>query len=820
MQEVRCAPLHQAATRGHVGVAELLIKAGAQVDIRDEFGRAPLHMAAVGGHVGVAELLLKAGAQVDSRDEGGSVPLHWAASGGHVGVAELLLKAGAQVDSRDETGGVPLHKAATKGHVGVAELLLKAGAQVDSRDGAGNTPLSLAAYGGHVGVAEILVAAGAQMDSENKVGETPKDIAASKDVLNDFLFENKDDVLKGRKMILELFETGKVMGPVCCTVGPGGGALQTASCTVSVPRDAVSTETEITCQVLNPNDVTLPLKDGEMLVSDIIELGPHGTTFSEPVTVKMQYSRTSVDGEREAVMWATKDKWHWMQLKPNEKSEVTVAVYVDHFATFAVVSQLKQDQFSVPTEGGTLISTTQPAVKINFPKQAIDTRTEVKLQVQDVPRRAIEDMKAVHHSTRGLIGTSPIVEVKSTEDSTIQFKNPVTVQVPHPENYMHIQHAHPTKLRVQSEDEVESWVDVTEEANVRVTPQGLVEFDVLRSSRWIAMLVEDSYEKTEEIGPIPLQLCKWLQQCDVQFIVMQPKCNPKQLLIECTEARETEEKHARLSQQSYKGPLPSDIVRLFEGQQVQVSLEGNLSFSQIGNNSATEQHITFHSQRFNRLQVLVKAEDGEEGYEGQGYVVFYELPCVVVEPTRRSEVRQALQGEKPDGDIQPPQKLCQLPIHVPYTPPRLTEQRSEQVTSRTATEAPGPQAPWSLCMWMSSCCHICRTRTTTSSYRTLEMDHYEIHGDNEDGVRRHFFFVKENVSAAWKDLSYHLGFTSADEDNIASRNLDDKSCCMDLLNEWLNRKGENATFGVLVQALEDAGLQKVADDLNRRNCQS
>ncbi|CAH1249820.1 ANKRD1 [Branchiostoma lanceolatum] len=175
------------------------------------YGPTALHNAADKGHVGVAELLLKAGAQVDSRDLIEATPLHWAAEEGHVGVAELLLKAGAQVDSWDRVEATPLHKAADKGHVGVAELLLKAGAQVDSRDLNEVTPLHKAASEGHVGVAELLLKAGAQVDSRGWDGKTPKDIAESQIVhLKHFWMDDghRIPVLDGRKKILELFATG------------------------------------------------------------------------------------------------------------------------------------------------------------------------------------------------------------------------------------------------------------------------------------------------------------------------------------------------------------------------------------------------------------------------------------------------------------------------------------------------------------------------------------------------------------------------------------------------------------------------------------
>ncbi|XP_035671945.1 NLR family CARD domain-containing protein 4-like [Branchiostoma floridae] len=83
------------------------------------------------------------------------------------------------------------------------------------------------------------------------------------------------------------------------------------------------------------------------------------------------------------------------------------------------------------------------------------------------------------------------------------------------------------------------------------------------------------------------------------------------------------------------------------------------------------------------------------------------------------------------------------------------------------------------------------------------------------GVRQYFFIVKEEVSSDWKDLAFHLGFERADTDNIAGRNRDDKSRCMDLLEEWLKRNGERATIEVLKEALSEAMLQSTVDSLEK-----
>eukprot|EP00058_Branchiostoma_floridae_P013885 XP_002599373.1 hypothetical protein BRAFLDRAFT_64269 [Branchiostoma floridae] len=72
---------------------------------------------------------------------------------------------------------------------------------------------------------------------------------------------------------------------------------------------------------------------------------------------------------------------------------------------------------------------------------------------------------------------------------------------------------------------------------------------------------------------------------------------------------------------------------------------------------------------------------------------------------------------------------------------------------------------------------------------------------------------QNRVSADWKDLAWCLGFRRPDIDNIDTKHRDDKSRCMELLQEWHKLKGNAATIHVLIKALQDAELQHVVDSL-------
>src|SRR5262245_12579895 len=100
----RAGRLIAACFEGEVELARrLLAEEPALWRARDsELESTPLHISAHRGHLGIVDALLEAGADVQAREGcSGTTALHWAAEGGKVDVAERLLEAGADLKLRD-----------------------------------------------------------------------------------------------------------------------------------------------------------------------------------------------------------------------------------------------------------------------------------------------------------------------------------------------------------------------------------------------------------------------------------------------------------------------------------------------------------------------------------------------------------------------------------------------------------------------------------------------------------------------------------------------------------------------------------------------
>lgn len=113
-------PLMLAALRGYIDVCRALVKRDADVN---KPGWAPLHYAASGGHLEVIRLLLDNHAYIDAESPNGSTPLMMAAMYGSVEAVQLLAEYGADLGIKNELGLTALDFARRGGKPDSATLL-------------------------------------------------------------------------------------------------------------------------------------------------------------------------------------------------------------------------------------------------------------------------------------------------------------------------------------------------------------------------------------------------------------------------------------------------------------------------------------------------------------------------------------------------------------------------------------------------------------------------------------------------------------------------------------------------------------------------
>ncbi len=132
----RATSLHYAVFCGMYDIATfLIIERSQDVNARGfDKKETPLHVASRHGHVGIAQLLLKHGADAEAQDYDKCTPLLLASKREYVEVARVLLEYGADREARNSFVCTPLLLASVQGYVEIARVLLEHGADKDARD--------------------------------------------------------------------------------------------------------------------------------------------------------------------------------------------------------------------------------------------------------------------------------------------------------------------------------------------------------------------------------------------------------------------------------------------------------------------------------------------------------------------------------------------------------------------------------------------------------------------------------------------------------------------------------------------------------------
>ncbi len=154
--------IHDAAGKGDIEGVQQAINNGVDVNaVSEEFPRTPLQYAVQSQVTDLVNLLIKAGAKVNTKDENGRTPLHLAAEGQNGDIVLVLLKNSANVNEPDNLGLTPLHMAP---EVGITKLLIENGANVNARSVHGDTPSDF--YRGNTEVSKLLRENGGKTSEE------------------------------------------------------------------------------------------------------------------------------------------------------------------------------------------------------------------------------------------------------------------------------------------------------------------------------------------------------------------------------------------------------------------------------------------------------------------------------------------------------------------------------------------------------------------------------------------------------------------------------------------------------------------------------
>ena len=197
--------------------ADLLIRAGANVNAANDLGVTPLWTASLNGSAAMVRRLLEAGANPNAALLLGETPVMVAARSGNPDIVEQLLAKGANVNARAARRQTALMWAVAQKHPEVVKVLLAHGADVHARSEVwsqmmavpphghpdynraiphgGDTALMFAARVGDLDSAKLLVAAGANVNDQDAWGVSATVLAAHSGYreLVEFLLEKGAD---------------------------------------------------------------------------------------------------------------------------------------------------------------------------------------------------------------------------------------------------------------------------------------------------------------------------------------------------------------------------------------------------------------------------------------------------------------------------------------------------------------------------------------------------------------------------------------------------------------------------------------------------
>ncbi|KAG9475613.1 hypothetical protein GDO78_003813 [Eleutherodactylus coqui] len=291
------------------------------------------------------------------------------------------------------------------------------------------------------------------------------------------------------------------------------------------PPGAVLCKTRIYYQILLPDQQHVRLGHHDVLLSSTLELQPHGTQFHQDVEINIPFAYLKPVPKREVVIRTFSDSsGTWMDLSTTAKEktshEMLASCKTAHFSWFLVVSRLVEDCCEVPSEGELLFSSVDQNIRVEFPPGATAETRTVRMQVLPVSKKMLEKITGDSESS-----TSPLLCLK--QSSAANFLNPVKIQLPLPPGVTGDTLDRSHLFLLHGDPQAQTWTDITNQVVLQIT-HIYAHFQVDHFSWYWLWYTTKSY-----VGELAKNVYKRLRMYQVNFVALQRKRDPEQVLLQC-----------------------------------------------------------------------------------------------------------------------------------------------------------------------------------------------------------------------------------------------------------------------------------------------
>ncbi|XP_075043935.1 p53-induced death domain-containing protein 1 isoform X2 [Mixophyes fleayi] len=525
------------------------------------------------------------------------------------------------------------------------------------------------------------------------------------------------------------------------------------------PPGAVHSSTKIHYQILPLERQHVRLGHHDVLLSRTLELGPHGLHFHQDVEITIPFAFQKSMRKRQVVTRTFSDAsgtWTDLNTTTKEKSvhEMLATCQTPHFSWFLVVSRLVEDCCEVPEEGELLFSSVDQNIRVEFPAGAtVGTRT-IRMKVLPVSTKLLEKIIGDSEST-----ASPLLRL--SQSSTDNFLRPVKIQLPLPPGVTGDTLDSSQLFLLHGDPQAQTWTDITHQVVLQIT-HIYAQFQVDHFSWYWLWYTTKSY-----VGELAQNVYKRLRMYQVNFVALQRKREPEQVLLQCIPKHKVDSTVKRL-QDRYKGPEPSDLVELVEGEQFFAAFEQGLQLHSERPDCVDGRIcFNFFSRMKNIKEVYVTSTERTEK-DVKGQVSFYRGPVTEALPEEATKHRK---GRNSDW-------MATLPIKLP---------KSKGLDGVSERQRNG------------------------HSLRPLNLGNAEMGYLTETNLRN----IAGRIGSDWMDIGLNLGLTYAELQRIRFNNSNDlDQLTKDMVFSWGQKNSTQPDcVQKLVEAMRNSGRNDIADEI-------